>query len=74
VADAKPAKRDVSPKLIVAVILATIGVILVIVNSQKVEVDVLFHTFKWPLFIVIIGAALVGWLVGWSMGKSRAGD
>ena len=43
----------------------------VLQNSNKVEVKVLFWTFTWPLWLVIIIAAVLGALVWFGAGVLR---
>ena len=57
------------------VIASGVGVALllafVLQNSNKVEVHVLFWTFTWPLWLVIIIAAALGALVWFGAGVLR---
>jgi uncharacterized integral membrane protein len=61
--------RNVSPKLIVAVILVAIVVVLAIANSKKVKVDFVVADVSLPLFVVIVGSAIVGLVVGYFLGR-----
>jgi len=63
--------RSVSPKQIVVGVLIIVVVVLAIANSKKVPVDLVIHDFTMPLFIVIVGSALIGWVIGWFMGNHR---
>jgi uncharacterized integral membrane protein len=63
--------RNISPKLILAGILVLVIVILAIANSKKVNVDFVVTDINLPLFVVIVGAAVIGWIVGWFMGRHR---
>ena len=62
-------RRDISPKLIIAAILVVIVIILAIVNSQDTKVDFVVADITLPLFVVIVGAALVGLIVGYFLGR-----
>jgi uncharacterized integral membrane protein len=46
-------------------------VILAIANSHKVKVDFVVDHFRIPLFLVIAGSAIIGWVVGWFTGRGR---
>jgi uncharacterized integral membrane protein len=63
--------RNISPKMILLGILVLVIVILAIANSKKVNVDFVVADVNLPLFVVIVGAAIVGWVVGWFMGRHR---
>ena len=52
-------------------ILILVVVILAIANRTSVKVDFVVGDFKIPLFIVIVGSALIGWVIGWFMGRNR---
>ena len=65
------AGRSVSPKLVLVAILVFIVVVLAVVNSNKVKLDFVAEDVKLPLFVVIVGAAAIGWVIGWFMGRSR---
>ncbi|GMU80055.1 MAG: hypothetical protein AMXMBFR46_28420 [Acidimicrobiia bacterium] len=71
-ADGSQSGRSISTKQIIALVAGVIVVVLAIANSQKVKVDFLVGNVRWPLFIVIIGSAVLGWVVGWFMGRSRS--
>jgi uncharacterized integral membrane protein len=36
-----------------------------------VSVDFVVGNIELPLFLVIIGSAAIGWVVGWFMGRAR---
>ena len=61
--------RDISPKLIIAAFLVVIVIVLAIVNSQDIKVDFVVADITLPLFVVIVGSALVGLIVGYFMGR-----
>ncbi|MFO1538602.1 MAG: LapA family protein [Actinomycetota bacterium] len=63
--------RSFSTKQIVAAVLVVVLVILAIVNAGKVEIDLVFTKVTAPLFLVIVGSAVIGWVVGWFMGRNR---
>ena len=61
--------RNISPKLVIAIILVVIVVVLAIVNSKKVKVDFVAADVTLPLFVVIVGAAVVGLVIGYFLGR-----
>lgn len=71
-ADGSQSGRSISTKQIIALVAGVIVVVLAIANSQKVRVDFLVGDVKLPLFVVIIGSAVLGWVVGWFMGRNRS--
>jgi uncharacterized integral membrane protein len=66
--------RNVSPKMIVVGILIVIVVILALVNSQDIKVDFVVGDVTLPLFIVIVGSALIGLIVGYFIGRREKKD
>jgi len=64
--------RSISAKQIVVAVLVVVLVILAIVNAGKVKIDLVFTTVTAPLFLVIVGSALIGWVVGRVMGRNRS--
>ena len=61
--------RNISPKMIVAAILVVVIVVLAIVNSKKVNVDFVVADVTLALFVVIVGSALIGLVVGYFLGR-----
>jgi uncharacterized integral membrane protein len=53
--------------------LVLLVVVFAVANLEDAEVSLVFHTFTVPLVVVIIGSALVGWVIGWFMGRNRNG-
>ena len=58
-------------KYVIVGILVLVVAVLAIANSKKVKVDFVVADIRLPLFVVIVGAALIGWVVGWFMGRTR---
>jgi uncharacterized integral membrane protein len=63
--------RSITAKQVVVGVLILLVIVLAIANRNKVKVDFIVHDFTMPLFLVIVGSALVGWLIGWFMGRNR---
>ena len=38
------------------------------------KIDLLAGDLRLPLFVVIVGSAVIGWVVGWFMGRVRDRD
>ena len=66
--------RNISPKMILVAILVVIIVILAIANSQDTTVDFVVADISLPLFVVIVGSALVGLIVGYFLGRRERRD
>ena len=65
--------RGVSPKWIGAGIAGLLLAIFAIANSKRVQVNFLFFTTQARLVTVILVAAVLGFIVGWFIGRpSRA--
>lgn len=63
-----------SAKQVMLGVLALIVLILAIVNFESTPIDLVFFTVTMPLFFVIVGSALIGWLVGRLAGGRRRRD
>ena len=63
--------RNINAKQILVGVLILLVVVLAIANSGRVKVDFVIGDVQMRLFVVIIGSALIGWLIGWFMGRSR---
>jgi lipopolysaccharide assembly protein A len=62
---------DISAKQVVVGLLALVLVIFALLNTQEVRVDFILDDRRIPLIIVIVGSALIGFLIGWFV-KARA--
>ena len=40
--------------------LIAIAVVFALLNFHKVKVDLIFHSFRWPLIVVIVGCLVLG--------------
>ena len=61
-------------KYVLVGILVLIVLVLAIANSNEVKVDLVVADTDLPLFVVIVGAAVIGWIVGWFMARARSRD
>jgi uncharacterized integral membrane protein len=64
-------KRGISPKLIIALLLIAALVWFVAVNTRDAKITVFVPTYNVPVWIVLLGTFVVGWLVGWLFRKRR---
>jgi len=60
----KPAKRNVSPAIIGAVVLAVVLLIFIVQNDSDVEVSWVVFSRRGALWIVILASAVLGYLIG----------
>lgn len=67
-------KGGIGAKQIIVGVLILVVIVLAIANSNKVKVDLLIHDFTMPLFVVIVGSAVIGFLIGWFVGRNRDGS
>lgn len=65
--------RGITAKQVAVGILILVVVVLAIANSGRVKVDFVVGNVELRLFVVIVGSALIGWVVGWFMGRNRDG-
>jgi len=63
--------RRITGKQVLVGVLVLVIVVLAIANSGKVKVDFVFHSFEMRLFLVIVGSAAIGFLIGWFVGRNR---
>jgi uncharacterized integral membrane protein len=71
VADRSGSGRNITTKQVLVGVLIVVVLILAIANAGKVTVDFVVGDLEMRLFLVIIGSALIGWLIGWFMGRNR---
>ena len=71
---AEPHQRrqwNIRPKQVVVGLLALLLVIFALLNTQEVRVDFIFRDARTPLIVVIVGSALIGFVIGWFV-RARA--
>ncbi len=69
----RPERRRISPKVVLGLIVAVLGVILILQNTKDTKVHLLFWDVTAGLWILLIGAVLLGMLLGWLLPKLRRG-
>ncbi len=57
-------RRNVNPKLVVAIVLVALLLLFGIVNGDRVEVDFLVTSQRAPLIVVIALSAVLGAVIG----------
>lgn len=58
-------RKERSWRFYVAVVAAIVALVLILQNSQKVEVNFIFATTNTPLFFILIITFALGALAGW---------
>jgi uncharacterized integral membrane protein len=64
-------RRSITAKQVIVGILILVVVVLAIANSREVKVDFVVADVRLPLFVVIVGSALIGWVIGFFTGRHR---
>jgi len=67
----EPTREGPNPKAIVAIVLVVLVVILAFQNAESAKLHVLFWDADIPIWVVIAGTALTGFIAGWLVGRSR---
>jgi uncharacterized integral membrane protein len=70
----RPEPRRISPKLVLGIVLAALLVILILQNTNDTRVDLLFWNVTAGLWTLLLGAVVLGMLLGWLLPKLRRGD
>lgn len=61
--------RSISGKAIALIVLAVLLLILILQNSEKGEVHILFWNVTWPIWLVLAVTAGVAFVAGYLVGK-----
>ena len=67
--DAGP--KRLSPRAIVAIVLAGLLVVLAVLNFEKVSVDLAVRSVEMPLIVLIAISAGIGFFAGWLFFRRR---
>jgi uncharacterized integral membrane protein len=72
--DQQPAKQPFrwTPRRIVTVVIAVYGLILVLLNLHRTEINFVFFKTDAPLLVVILLSLAVGFVLGWLFDDIRA--
>jgi uncharacterized integral membrane protein len=73
-ADERPVESRIKPRHIVVGICVLLLVIFALVNLDDVSVDFAADTVEAPLVLVIVVCALLGFVIGWLVGRRRHDD
>ena len=64
-------RRELSAGAIATIVGVALLVIFMIQNTEQVAVKVLFWDLDWPVWLMVLGAALLGGLVAFGLGVLR---
>jgi len=66
----EPTREGPNPKAIVAIVLVVLVVIFAFQNAESADVGFLFWEAQLPVWIVIAGTAVAGFIAGFLVGRS----
>jgi len=69
VADAETPRRRVSGSVIVISVLGLLLLLFAVLNTDDIGVDFVADTVKAPLILVIFLSSLLGFVIGWFLGR-----
>ncbi|MEX1009053.1 MAG: LapA family protein [Acidimicrobiia bacterium] len=72
--DEQHAKSRIKPHHVVVAICALVLLVFALANIDDVRVDFVFETVRAPLVLVIVVCALLGFVIGWVVGRRRNDD
>ena len=61
-----------SPRLIVAGVIGLLLLLFVLQNTDEADIDFLFFSGSYPLWIMVVVVAALGFVGGWLVGRSGA--
>ena len=67
-----PSSRSLSPRQITALVISVITIVLILQNSQRVEVTLLMFSIRMPMWAATLVTLLIGVIVGWLLAGRRA--
>lgn len=70
--DWKETREGPSTKLIGAGIIGLLLLLFVLQNTDEADVDFLFFSGSYPLWVMTAVVAVLGFVAGWLVGRSRA--
>jgi uncharacterized integral membrane protein len=71
VTEGQHTERRIKPHHIVVALCAVVLVVFALLNTDDVRVDFLVNTVRAPLILVIFLCALLGFVIGWLVGRRR---
>lgn len=66
----QPKREGISPKAIIAIVIAVVVLIFAFQNADETNVSVLSWDLNVPLWFVIAATAGLGFVVGWLLGRA----
>lgn len=70
-ADAQTPRRRVNGSVIAISVVALLLLLFAVLNTKEVGVDFVADTFRAPLIVVIFLSALLGFVIGWFLGRRK---
>ena len=67
-------ENRIQPRHIVIAICLVVLLVFAILNTDEVAVDFVFDTVRAPLVLLIAICALLGFAIGWFVGRRRHSD
>lgn len=68
----KETREGPSPKLLGAAVIGVLLLLFVLQNTDEADVDFLFFSGSYPLWIMAVVVAGLSFAAGWLVGRSRA--
>ncbi|WP_407562170.1 lipopolysaccharide assembly protein LapA domain-containing protein [Streptomyces sp. 184] len=65
------AGQALTPRRVVAIVLAALGLAFIFQNTRRVRIQLLFWEVTTPLWLALLAVALIGMLVGWMLQRRR---
>ena len=65
----QPTREGINPKAIIAIVAAVVVLIFALQNAEEANVSVLLWDVHIPVWMVIAGSAVLGFVVGWFLGR-----
>jgi len=69
--DWKETREGPSAKLIAAAVIGVLLLVFVLQNTDEADVDFLFFTGSYPLWMMAVAVGVLAFAAGWLVGRSR---
>ena len=66
--------RSISPKQVGWAAVAIVAVLFIVLNNEKTEINFLFVSPKWPMWVLIVASMVLGFLLAKLAGWRRRDD
>ena len=70
-AEERNTESRIKPQYIVVAVCAVVLLVFALLNTDEARVDFLFDSVSAPLVLVIVVCALLGFVIGWFVGRRR---